>query len=87
MGIVKKFNLGECFFYSHKEIHQSEASSILTLCTSFLPIGDFELSQSYLFFYDTLEKANYYLESMIDVSGSFWLPCHTPNEPHLPDGR
>ncbi|OAV90975.1 hypothetical protein PTTG_07759 [Puccinia triticina 1-1 BBBD Race 1] len=31
-------------------------------------LGDFELSQSYLFFYDTLEKANYYLESMIDLA-------------------
>ncbi|EFP88672.1 bleomycin hydrolase [Puccinia graminis f. sp. tritici CRL 75-36-700-3] len=31
-------------------------------------LGDFELSQSYLFFYDTLEKANYYLESMIELA-------------------
>jgi bleomycin hydrolase len=27
-----------------------------------LKLGDFELSQSYLFFCDKLEKANYYLE-------------------------
>jgi hypothetical protein len=27
-----------------------------------LNLGDFQLSQSYLFFYDKLEKANYYLE-------------------------
>lgn len=27
-----------------------------------LKLGDFQLSQSYLFFYDKLEKANYYLE-------------------------
>lgn len=31
-------------------------------------LGDFELSQSYLFFYDSLEKANYYLESMIELA-------------------
>ncbi|MBW0521761.1 hypothetical protein O181_061476 [Austropuccinia psidii MF-1] len=31
-------------------------------------LGDFELSQSYLFFWDTLEKANYYLENMIDLA-------------------
>jgi bleomycin hydrolase len=29
-----------------------------------LGLGDFQLSQSYLFFYDKLEKANYYLESV-----------------------
>ncbi|KAM3578922.1 bleomycin hydrolase [Umbelopsis sp. WA50703] len=29
---------------------------------------DFELSQSYLFFYDKLEKANYFLENMIDLA-------------------
>ena len=28
-----------------------------------LKLGDFQLSQSYLFFYDKLEKANYFLES------------------------
>lgn len=27
-----------------------------------LNLGDFELSQNHLFFYDKLEKANYYLE-------------------------
>ncbi|KAG0143619.1 hypothetical protein CROQUDRAFT_660951 [Cronartium quercuum f. sp. fusiforme G11] len=30
-------------------------------------LGDFELSQSYLFFYDHLEKANWYLENMIEL--------------------
>lgn len=30
-------------------------------------IEEFELSQSYLYFYDTLEKSNYYLENMIDL--------------------
>lgn len=27
-----------------------------------LKLSEFQLSQSYLFFYDKLEKANYYLE-------------------------
>jgi bleomycin hydrolase len=27
-----------------------------------LNLGDFQLSQNYLFFYDKLEKANFYLE-------------------------
>ena len=30
-------------------------------------LEDFELSQNYLFFYDKLERANYYLETMIDL--------------------
>ena len=30
-------------------------------------IKDFELSQSYLFFWDKLEKANYFLEQIIDT--------------------
>ncbi|MBQ1447812.1 MAG: C1 family peptidase [Erysipelotrichaceae bacterium] len=30
-------------------------------------IADFELSQNYLFFWDKLEKANYYLESMLKL--------------------
>jgi bleomycin hydrolase len=29
---------------------------------------DFELSQSYLFFYDKFEKANWFLENMIDLA-------------------
>lgn len=33
-----------------------------------LKLGDFQLSQSYLFFYDKLEKANYYLENVIDLT-------------------
>ncbi|WVF69407.1 hypothetical protein IAT40_004184 [Kwoniella sp. CBS 6097] len=32
-----------------------------------LKLGDFELSQNYLFFYDKLEKANYYLENVLDL--------------------
>lgn len=31
-------------------------------------IKDFELSQSYLFFWDKVEKANYFLESMLDTA-------------------
>ncbi|KAH9808253.1 peptidase C1B, bleomycin hydrolase [Melampsora americana] len=30
-------------------------------------LGDFELSQSYLFFYDHLEKCNYFYENMLDL--------------------
>ncbi|WRT70447.1 uncharacterized protein IL334_007445 [Kwoniella shivajii] len=32
-----------------------------------LKLGDFELSQNYLFFYDKLEKANYYLENILEL--------------------
>ena len=32
-------------------------------------LEDFELSQNYLFFYDKLERANYYLENMIRIAG------------------
>lgn len=31
-------------------------------------VEDFELSQNYLFFYDKLEKVNYYLESMLQIT-------------------
>ncbi|ORX34978.1 peptidase C1B, bleomycin hydrolase [Kockovaella imperatae] len=33
-----------------------------------LKIEDFELAQAYLFFYDKLEKANHYLENMIELA-------------------
>ncbi|KAI1261503.1 peptidase C1-like family protein [Xylariaceae sp. FL1019] len=32
-------------------------------------IGSFELSQAYLFFWDKLEKSNYFLENIIDTAG------------------
>ncbi|WVQ96907.1 hypothetical protein IAU59_004015 [Kwoniella sp. CBS 9459] len=32
-----------------------------------LKLGDFELSQNYLFFYDKLEKANYFLENVLEL--------------------
>ncbi|KAI9592714.1 peptidase C1B, bleomycin hydrolase [Syncephalis fuscata] len=32
-------------------------------------IEDFELSQGYLYFYDKIEKANWFLESMIELAG------------------
>nr|XP_019047762.1 hypothetical protein I302_04379 [Kwoniella bestiolae CBS 10118]OCF26692.1 hypothetical protein I302_04379 [Kwoniella bestiolae CBS 10118] len=32
-----------------------------------LKLGEFELSQNYLFFYDKLEKANYYLENILEL--------------------
>ncbi|OCF76379.1 hypothetical protein I204_02074 [Kwoniella mangroviensis CBS 8886] len=32
-----------------------------------LHLGEFELSQNYLFFYDKLEKANYYLENTLEL--------------------
>lgn len=31
-------------------------------------IKDFELSQSYLYFWDKVEKSNYYLESILDTT-------------------
>ncbi|GAA5969388.1 hypothetical protein JCM11641_008098 [Rhodosporidiobolus odoratus] len=33
-----------------------------------LDLDEFELSQSYLFFYDSLSKANYFLENMLDLA-------------------
>ena len=32
-------------------------------------LKEFELSQSYLFFWDKLEKANYFLEQILDTTG------------------
>lgn len=31
-------------------------------------LKDFQLSQSYLFFYDSLSKANYFLEQMLELA-------------------
>lgn len=36
-------------------------------------LSDFELSQSYLFYWDKLEKANWFLEQMIETAGPFDL--------------
>ncbi len=32
-------------------------------------LDKFELSQAYLFFYDKLEKANFFLEQILDTAG------------------
>lgn len=31
-------------------------------------LSDFQLSQSYLFYWDKIEKANYFLESILDTT-------------------
>ena len=52
---------GRCWLFSAMNIFRYEIITRLNL-------KDFELSQNYMFFYDKLERANYYLENMIRIA-------------------
>ncbi len=51
---------GRCWLFAGLNLFRHEIEKKLN-------IKDFELSQSYLMFYDKLEKANYFLESILDT--------------------
>lgn len=51
---------GRCWIFATLHVVRYTAAEKLNLT-------EFEISQNYLFFYDKLEKANYYLESMIEL--------------------
>ncbi|KAH3680989.1 hypothetical protein WICPIJ_007997 [Wickerhamomyces pijperi] len=51
---------GRCWLFASLNILRIKGASALNL-------KDFQLSQTYLFFYDKLEKANYFLEKIIET--------------------
>ncbi|CEG73287.1 hypothetical protein RMATCC62417_08698 [Rhizopus microsporus] len=53
---------GRCWLFAGTNIMR------IAVITKYNLPDDFELSQSYLFFYDKLEKANWFLENMIDLA-------------------
>ncbi|KAL7341776.1 peptidase C1B, bleomycin hydrolase, partial [Rhodotorula toruloides] len=54
---------GRCWLFS--------ATNLLRIALARkLDLDDFQFSQSYLFFWDSLSKANYFLEQMLDLADS-----------------
>lgn len=76
VGITDQKSSGRCWLFSGLNVLRSEAIREHKL-------GNFAFSQSYLFFYDQLEKSNLFLQAVIDTRGkSFddreveWLFTH-----------
>ncbi|KAJ9097809.1 hypothetical protein QFC19_006677 [Naganishia cerealis] len=59
--VTNQKNSGRCWLFATTNCLRYRIISQLNL-------GDFQLSQSYLFFYDKLEKANWYLENMLELN-------------------
>ncbi|CDS12265.1 hypothetical protein LRAMOSA04460 [Lichtheimia ramosa] len=60
--ITNQRSSGRCWLFAGTNVLR------LAVIEKFKLDDDFELSQSYLFFYDKLEKANWFLENMIDLA-------------------
>ena len=60
-GITDQKSSGRCWLFTGLNIMRAKAIAKYELPT-------FEFSQNYLFFYDQLEKANLFLQGMIDTS-------------------
>lgn len=52
---------GRCWLFATTNVIRNEMNKTLNIG------GDFQLSQSYLHFWDKLEKANFYLENVLDL--------------------
>ncbi|CAO3642380.1 unnamed protein product [Cunninghamella blakesleeana] len=61
-AITNQKSSGRCWLFAGTNVLR------LAVINKYKLKDDFELSQSYLFFYDKLEKANYFLENMIDLA-------------------
>ena len=59
-GITDQKSSGRCWLFSGLNVLRVEAIEKYDL-------GDFQFSQSYVFFYDQLEKANLFLQAVIDT--------------------
>ena len=59
-SVTNQKSSGRCWLFAALNIFRYEIIHRYDL-------EDFELSQNYLFFYDKLERSNYYLETMIDL--------------------
>ncbi|KAI8093249.1 peptidase C1B, bleomycin hydrolase [Halteromyces radiatus] len=61
-AITNQKQSGRCWLFAGTNVLR------LAVINKYKLKDDFELSQSYLFFYDKLEKANWFLENMIDLA-------------------
>lgn len=61
MPVVNQKNSGRCWLFATCNVIRHQAAKVLEL-------DEFELSQSYLSFWDKLEKSNYFLENMIELA-------------------
>ncbi|CAO3638384.1 unnamed protein product [Cunninghamella echinulata] len=61
-AITNQKQSGRCWLFAGTNVLR------LAMINKYKLKDDFELSQSYLFFYDKLEKANWFLENMIDLA-------------------
>ena len=59
-GITNQKSSGRCWLFSGLNVLRARAISKFDL-------GDFQFSQNYIFFYDQLEKANLFLQGIIDT--------------------
>ncbi|KAJ9477506.1 Cysteine proteinase 1, mitochondrial [Pseudozyma hubeiensis] len=59
--VVNQKSSGRCWLFATCNVIRHQAAKALDL-------GEFELSQSYLSFWDKLEKSNYFLENMIELA-------------------
>lgn len=59
--VVNQHNSGRCWLFATCNVIRHGAAKVLEL-------EEFELSQSYLSFWDKLEKSNYFLENMIELA-------------------
>ncbi|SJX61313.1 related to LAP3-member of the GAL regulon [Sporisorium reilianum f. sp. reilianum] len=59
--VVNQRNSGRCWLFATCNVIRHQAAKVLEL-------DEFELSQSYLSFWDKLEKSNYFLENMIELA-------------------
>ena len=59
-GITNQLKSGRCWLFTGLNVLRARAISDNDL-------GDFQFSQSYLFFYDQLEKSNLFLQAVIDT--------------------
>ncbi|GAA6046303.1 hypothetical protein NBRC10513_002291 [Rhodotorula toruloides] len=63
LPITNQKSSGRCWLFS--------ATNLLRIALARkLDLDDFQFSQSYLFFWDSLSKANYFLEQMLDLADS-----------------
>lgn len=59
--ITNQMSSGRCWLFAITNV-------IRTFTARKLDLGDFQYSQSFLFFYDSLSKANWFLEQMLDLA-------------------
>lgn len=60
-NVTNQRSSGRCWIFAATNVMRLEIMNRFEL-------NEFQLSQSYLYFYDKLEKSNYFLESMIDLA-------------------